>query len=382
MATDRDTKRQDLIGRRAFLQRGGTATAMTALAGFAAANAFAEEKDASKGETVMLRVAMLSAWHAHAKGYAKSLAEMPEVKITAVWDEDPARGESWAKGLKAPFERDLAAVFARNDVDAVVINAPTNRHAEIMIAAARAGKHIFTEKVMALTIDECNQVSEAVKQANVRFCISFPFRTRPETQYAKKAVDDGLLGQLTFLRVRVAHDGGSGGWLPPHFWDPVGTGGGAMMDLGAHPMYLARWIGGQPKRISSTFTYLSKHQVEDNAVSVIEFENGCTGVAETSFMSSESPFSLELSGTEGSLLVGGPDEQSVKIRSSKLDQKDWVTPKDLPPALPSTIRIWVDGILKGTPIPFGLEEGTQLTELMQYAYAAAKEKCQVEIPAR
>jgi predicted dehydrogenase len=365
------------INRRTFLKRGGAATvAVTALA---AGQAEAKKK---KEKAPLLRVAMMSAWHAHAKGYAAKLSEMPDVKITAVWDELPERGELWAKKLKAPFYADLASVLKRKDVDAIAINAPTNMHAEIMIAAAKAGKHIFTEKVMALTVDECKQISEAVNAANVKFCISFPFRTRPDVLYAKKAVEDGLLGQLTALRVRVAHDGGSGGWLPPHFWDPVQCGGGAMMDLGAHPMYLARWFGGQPKRIMSAFNYLTKHEVEDNAVSVIEFENGCIGVSETSFMAAESPFSLELSGTEGCVIVGGPDENSVKICSAKLDKKEWHTPAELPAALPGTIQIWVDAILRDGPIPFGLEEGTQLTEMMQYAYLASKEKKTVEVPAR
>jgi 1,5-anhydro-D-fructose reductase (1,5-anhydro-D-mannitol-forming) len=373
------------IDRRSFLKQGGTVAAVAAMTGLAANEAFAakkKDKKPAKEDKSILRVAMLSGWHAHAKGYAKTLAAMPDVKITSVWDEKPDRGAQWAKSLNAPFEADLNKVLKRSDVDAVAITAPTNRHAEIMIAAAKAGKHIFTEKVMALTIDECNSIAEAVRAANVRFCISFPYRTRPETLYAKKAVEDGLLGELTFLRVRVAHDGGCGGWLPEHFWDPVQCGGGAMMDLGAHPMYLARWIGGQPVRIVSAFTRMTKHEVEDNAVSVIEFENGCLGVAETSFMSTDSPFSLELSGTEGSLVVGGPDEGSVRIKSKKLDKKEWTTPAPLPEALPPAIKTWVDGILKGTPITFGLEEGIQLTELMQYAYVASKEKRQVDIPKR
>jgi hypothetical protein len=54
----------------------------------------------------------------------------------------------------------------------------------------------------------------------------------------------------------------------------------------------------------------------------------------------------------------------------------------LPEALPSTVQIWVDAVLRGGPIPFGLEEGTQLTELMEFAYIAAREKRQVVIPAR
>jgi predicted dehydrogenase len=330
----------------------------------------------------MFHVAMLSGWHAHAKGYANALDEMPEVKISAVWDEDPERGEAWAAELGVDFVPELDAVLSRADVDGVVCAAPTNRHDEILVAAANAGKHIFTEKVMALTVDECSRISDAVRAADVKFCISFPYRTAPGAQYAHQAVREGLLGQLTFLRVRVAHNGGSGGWLPPHFWDPAPCGGGAMMDLGAHPMYLTRWLGGRPKSIMSMFTSLTGHAVEDNAVSLIEFENHCIGVSETSFVSTHSPFSLELSGTEGSLFVGGPDGEQVRMRSNTVDGDAWTTPEKLPEPLPRPIRMWVEGVVNDAPIPFGLEEGTQLTELMQYAYESHRQGCRVAIPPR
>jgi predicted dehydrogenase len=374
MTTDLHAESMD---RRAFLARGGAVTA-AAVTGLAAAGAPAQDAKPD----AKLRVAVMSKWHPHANGYAKTLAGMPEVKITAVWDEDPKRGESWAKQLKAPFVADYLEVVKRDDVDGIMITAPSSMHADIMVAAAKAGKHIFTEKVLALTIDDCNRVAEAVKAANVKFCISFPFRTRPTLLYSKKVIDEGLIGQVTYIRVRNAHDGASGKWLPDYFWDEKTCGGGAMMDLGAHPMYLNRWLGGQPKRIVSAFTSVTGHPLEDNAVSVIEFENGCLGVAETGFVSSDSPFSLELSGTEGNLLIGGPDENSVKITSRKLKTQGWVTPDALPDALPPTIPMWVNGIINNTPIPFGVEEGTQLTELMQYAYVAAKEKRQVDIPPR
>ena len=331
----------------------------------------------------MLKVAMLSGWHVHAKDYEMALAAIPDVKITAVWDEDAVRGKAWAERLKVPFEHALDAVLKRADVDAVCVCTPTNRHPEVMIAAAKMGKHIFTEKAMALTVDDCDRIAKAVREANVRFCISLPYRGNSEVLYAKKIVEEGLLGSLTSIRVRVSHNGAIAGWLPPHFWDPATCGGGAMIDLGAHPMYLTRWLAGQPKRISSIFTHVTKRPVDDNAVSIIEFENGCIGISETSFVSAHYPYSLEITGTEGSFLVGGP-ERTVRIRSNKIAGDKWITvnPAELPKALPNTVQIWVDGILRGTPIPYGLEEGTQLTELMQYAYLAANEKREVEIPAR
>lgn len=78
-----------------------------------------------------------------------------------------------------------------------------------------------------------------------------------------------------------------------------------MIDLGAHPMYLCRWILGKPLRITSMFNSFTNRPVEDNAVCVIEFENGAIAVVETSFVSKSSPFSLELYGTKGSFLWEG-----------------------------------------------------------------------------
>jgi 1,5-anhydro-D-fructose reductase (1,5-anhydro-D-mannitol-forming) len=327
----------------------------------------------------MLRVAMLSGWHVHAKGYAKELQAMPEVKITAVWDEMPERGTAWAAELGADFEKDLEVLLKREDVDAVAVDTPTNMHTEVIIAAAKAGKHIFTEKVLALTVKECEEIAQAVREAGVKFCISFPHRTIPANLFAKKVAEEKLIGDITLLRVRNAHNGSVADWLPPHFYDEKACGGGAMMDLGAHPMYLSRWILGKPKKITSIFNTYTNRPVEDNAVSVIEFENKAIAISETGFVSTNSPFSLELYGTEGSLLIGGP-ENKVMLNSTKVNKElqGWITPSSLPKELPSALRQWVDGITKGTEIHFGLEEGIQLTELMENAYKSHKEGKVVE----
>ena len=372
----------DNMDRRDFLKNVGLGAAGAVFLTQGIASAQATGADNTKGAKTMVNVAMLSKWHSHAEGYGKTLKNMENVKITAVWDDDVARGEAWAKELEAPFVKDLAAVLAQKDVDAVCVNASTNLHAEIMVAAANAHKHIFTEKVMALTVKECERIAKAVKAANVKFTISFPYRTRPEVLYAKQAVDDGLLGKLTSFRVRVAHDGVSGGWMPPHFLVPETAGGGAMMDLGAHPMYLGRWICGQPKRISSTFLYTMGLKVEDNAVSTVEFENGVVGVMETSLISKDCPFSMEMTGTEGTLYLGDQVDRRLKIKSTKLeDKEEWHSPK-LPKALPTAMQMWMNGIRNNDPIPFDVEAGTQLTELMEYAYKSHYKKRQVEIPAR
>ncbi|NMA94555.1 MAG: Gfo/Idh/MocA family oxidoreductase [Clostridiales bacterium] len=328
----------------------------------------------------MLNVAMLSYWHVHAEGYARQLKKIDGVNITAIWDENVDRGREQAQKLGIAFEEELDNILNRDDVDAVVVNAPTNLHTQVMVPAARAGKHIFTEKVLAITVRECKEIAEAVEESGVKFCISYPQRTMPYNLFAKKVVDEGLIGDITLLRIRNAHNGSVADWLPEHFYDPIECGGGAMMDLGAHGMYLARWLLGEPLRVNSMFNNYTDRPVEDNAVSIIEFKNRAMAINETGFVSSHSPYSLELYGTEGSLFVGGP-ENKVRLISDKMDNKfkGWITPTELPKALPSPIEQWVDGIVHNKQIIFGLEDGIWLTELMEAAYMSYKEKRVVEM---
>ena len=317
----------------------------------------------------MLRVAMLSRWHVHANQYAGETRANPDADVVAVWDEDPERGAAWAEELAVPFEADLDGLLASDDIDAVCVVTPTNLHRDVMVRAANAGKHIFTEKVLATTVADCEAIADAVKANGVKFCISFPRRTMPQILYAKQAMDVGLFGRVTALRVRIAHDGAVRDWLPAHFYDPEACGGGAMMDLGAHGMYLSRWLLGPPKRIVSVFNTVTGRAVDDNTVSVVEFENGAIAVNETAFTSFGGAYSLEIDGTEGGYRMLSPGE-GVEVRSKHLAESGWQRPEHLPDAHAKPIDQWIAGCVHGAPIEFGLDEAIHLTELMEAAYVA------------
>ncbi len=321
----------------------------------------------------MLRVAMISKWHVHAKGYAKFVQAQEDAEITCVWDEQSDRGREWAAELGVDFEPDYDALLAREDVDAVFIDSPTNMHKELMIKAARAGKHIFTEKVMALTTADCDEIIAEIDKAGVKFGISFPHRCMPRNLFVKEAVESGAVGEVTVLRVRNCHDGALAGWLPDYWYDPETTGGGAMMDLGAHPMYLSSWILGKPTRISSMFNNKTPHPVEDNSVCTIEFENGAIAISETSLVSPMTPVMMEIYGTKGVILCVDDD---VRIKTAETVEKvegGWVKPR-LPEALPHPVRQWMDGVLYGKEIRFGTKEARALTQLMEGAYISDREQ--------
>lgn len=324
-----------------------------------------------------MRVAMLSRWHVHADEYARDVQLHPEGQVTAVWDEDPGRGADWAEELGAAWEPDLDKLLARKDVDAVCVTTPTSMHEDVIIRAARAGKHIFTEKVLAPTVSACRNIREAITEAGVKFTISFPRRCIPEALYAKQVLTAGMLGQPTMVRVRVAHDGATRDWLPKHFYDPDTAIGGAMLDLGAHGMYLTRWLLGEPVRVTSIFTNVTDRPLEDNAVSIIEYGKGAIGINETGFVSYGGYFSIEIDGTEGSYRMLSP-KTGVEIRN-KDTEGEWQAVTDLPARRPKPVTQWIDECEGGFPSDFGLDEAVQLTELMDAAYRAWNNKRTVAI---
>lgn len=318
---------------------------------------------------IMISVAMLSRWHVHANDYAKQAAAHPDLQIAAVWDEDPARGRAWAEELKVPFYERLDALLSETSIEGVIVDTPTNLHKDVIPAAARAKKHIFTEKVLGLTVGECDEIFRAVDAAGVKLMVSLRRLTNAYYTAVQGLVDEGALGYVTLIRCRDAHNGAvpsearPDGWLPGHFFDPVACGGGALIDLGAHPIYLVNRLGGEALSVTARFTRVTGHQVEDNAVVLVEFATGALGVIETGFVSSGSPFLLEVHGTTGTAIVEG---DRVRARCAGRHDGEWFD-VTLPPAPRWAMSQWVDDIL-GRALPsITREDVRRLTAINQAA---------------
>jgi predicted dehydrogenase len=315
---------------------------------------------------------MLSYWHVHAKDYARQATEHPDLEIVAVWDEVPERGRQAAERLEVRFFESLDELLAQDDIDAVIVDAPTNLHRDVMVKAANAGKHIFTEKVLAPTLKEANEIVDAVNKNGVKLTVSLPRLNEGYTQAIEHTIEQGLLGQLTLVRARLSHNGATDGWLPDHFFDREQCGGGAMIDLGCHPMYLTRLFLGLPESVSAHYGYVTGKEVEDNAVVVLRYPNGALGIVEAGFVNKFSPFTLELHGTEGSLLFGTPEAQMV-LRTSRLGEevaKQWIV-RELPERKPSAMQQWVTHIKENTVAERNIGLALDLTRLMEAANLSA-----------
>ena len=318
-----------------------------------------------------MKIAVVGAWHVHTMEYSTAILNNPKAELCCLWDDNEERGKATAEKLGVPFQPDLDAIWNDPTIEGVSITTATYQHKEVLLAAAAHKKNIFTEKVLTFTNEDAQEVAKAIKDSGVKFTVSFPHKTWPTLKAAKELVDSGKLGQITYARVHNYHNGsvapmpdGSLGWLPPHFYDASQTGGGAMMDLGAHPMYTLHWFLGEPKSIVSQFTKVTGRAVEDNAVSVIEFENGTIGVSETGFVTNGIPYVMEMQGTKGGLMVHNDTlEYTCEETGNKLVQMT-----DLPEKSTMPIDAWIDACCGKGEAPNGIDDAVALTKFMVGAY--------------
>lgn len=323
----------------------------------------------------MIRIGKISYWHVHAWDYTKQAQEHPDTEIVAVWDENPQRGKEAADKQGAEFHESLDEMLGRDDIDGVIVDAPTRMHRDVMLKAAAAGKHIFTEKVLAPTLQEANEILEAVKRHNVKLTVSLPRLNDGYTLAIREILNQELLGKITLVRVRLSHNGATAGWLPDHFYKLEDTLGGALIDLGCHPMYLTRlFLQQAPVEVKAEYGYVTGKEVEDNAVATLSTPSGAIGIVEAGFVNSFSPFCIEIHGTDGTLLYGTPEEKLLIRTTRKEEYRDGWVELPVPGPRESAFDQWVGHIQNGTTADENVAYALELTKLMEAANQSARER--------
>jgi 1,5-anhydro-D-fructose reductase (1,5-anhydro-D-mannitol-forming) len=329
----------------------------------------------------MLRVAMLSFAHVHANGYAEHVVKHPEAQIQVIWDDDAGRAKAAQEKFGIPVRENLEEVLSMPDVDGVVINAYTSQHTWLMKEAIKHGKHIFTEKALTISTKEADEIVAAVQKSGIKFMISLPSRTRPETLFLRNVLDNGWLGKITLMRARVAHNASLDKWFhggSAWFADEKLAGGGALFDLGCHTVDVMRWFMGEPKSVISKIQQFSDaYPIDDNSAIIVEFKNGGLGILDTAWVHRAGPNPMEIYGTDG--FIGRDFMGRLQLTSTQLQPEGiqgYISPTKLPDALPMPMDQWISAILHDTPVTITVEDGRNLTQLLEGAYISAREKCE------
>ncbi len=234
---------------------------------------------------------------------AKALAG---AKLVACADIDVARAEALARSAHgAAVCSDIQAVIARQDVDAVIVATPNDSLTKISISAIRAGKHVLVEKPAARSVRELDELIAAAEKTDVRVRVGFNHRYHPAFVKARKMFDEGLLGEMMFVRGRYGH-GGRVGYEKEWRMDPRISGGGELIDQGTHLIDLARCFLGDFSRVSGfAGTYFWNAPVDDNAFLMLRTAAEKTAFLHVSCTEWKNLFSFEIYGKNAKLAVDG-----------------------------------------------------------------------------
>jgi predicted dehydrogenase len=216
--------------------------------------------------------------------YAAALEGLDGARLVAVTDVDAAAGERFAAAHGLAYDRDLDNLLGREDIDVVCVCVPSGLHAEIGLAAARAGKHLVVEKPIDVTREAARELIEGAAAAGVSLNVISQQRYNPGVRRARALLEEGALGRVVVVsasvpwyRSQAYYD--SAAWRGTWSLD----GGGAFMNQGVHYADLLCWLFGPPQvSAASCATLAHDIEVEDVALALLRFEGGAVGVLEAS----------------------------------------------------------------------------------------------------
>ena len=217
---------------------------------------------------------------------AASVRAMPEeMEVVAIASPTKGNAAEFARrhGIPRSYS-DYREMLNDPAVELVSITAPNRLHAQVTIDAARAGKHVVCEKPLCVTLEEADAMIDACAKAGVLLLYAEELFFAPKYVKAKQMADEGAFGRIHLVKQGEKHSGPHSDW----FWDVEQSGGGALMDLGCHGIAFCWWFLGKQK-VKSVYAQLStqvnskRTQGDDEALTIIEFENGAIGLVESSW---------------------------------------------------------------------------------------------------
>jgi len=212
--------------------------------------------------------------------HASCYARMPDAKVVAVMDIRPEAARKLAEAHGAEAYTDLGEMLATAELDAVDVCTPTPWHSECVVAAAKAGKHVVSEKPMARTIEQCRQAIAAVEEAGVRYMVAHVLRYFPEFRRAKELIEAGAVGKPAIVRT-------SRGGSYPRAWEDwfakVEWSGGVILDLIIHDFDWLIWCFGDADRVFAKSIMFDGHDHLDYALVTIRFKSGVIAHVEGSW---------------------------------------------------------------------------------------------------
>jgi myo-inositol 2-dehydrogenase / D-chiro-inositol 1-dehydrogenase len=309
------------------------------------------------------------------KVHARAITGNPDAMLVAVADASPAAAETLAVAAGAAV-RTIPGIAAASDIDAVVICTPTDTHADLIEMFARAGKAVFCEKPVDLSVARVRSCLEVVAQTKTPLMVGFNRRFDPDFRAVKAAIDQGRIGRVEMVTI-TSRDPGP----PPAEY--IARSGGIFRDMTIHDFDMARWLlGEEPVTVLASASVLAEPSIamlgdHDSANVIIRTESGRQAVITNSRRAAYGyDQRIEVLGSEGSAAAENMRQANVEVATRDGFQRppllDFFMSRYVA-AYAAEIAAFVAALNVGGPMPVGGEDGLRALALADAAILSVRE---------
>ena len=313
---------------------------------------------------------------------AELIGTLPQFQIVGLCDPETSRLEALARSLEVQGSCSLRECLAESEAQAVLLTAPNHLHHSLALEAARAGKHIFCEKPMALNVEDCHDMIEAADEAGIKLMVGHKRRLRPQYQKMAEVVRSGRLGRVLAVNINGFYHRDWWGW-----WLNREQGGGLLHASGVHDIDFLRYICGEAGSVfaRSPVKTDQRSDFEDAISLMIHFESGVVGTLQvcpfSGVRSFREAFGVHIVLERGGVLYN-PSDLSVSIQGweGQGERFEFDNEAGFREAYSAELTSFAAWVTEGQePILTGWD-GLRCVEIMEAAYLSARCGREVQLP--
>ena len=306
---------------------------------------------------------------------AQTAVQTAGANLVCVCDLQEEKVKATAQELDCDWTTSYDRMLARDDIDAIGVYTSSGTHADFANQAVAAGKHVFVTKPMDIDLDKCDRLIEAAKRANLVLAVDFIRRYRKIDHQVRKAVADGLIGNVILGDLRMkwyrSQSYYDGGW-PVGWRSRSSTEGGSAANQGVHSIDQLQWFMGDVKTVQGRCgTFNHEIETEDCSVGILTFASGAFGMIQTTTCSYPSlGTTLQINGSKGTITMDKSGAVGLVIEGQEgatIDQVEIET--DFPDNI---IEDVVGAIIDGQPIMVSGEEGRKSVAIFTAIYESSR----------
>jgi len=248
-------------------------------------------------EPVRVGIVGLGRW---AKVLTRAAAKSDKLKIVAAFSRSPEKRETFEREMGVPAAPDLKTMLSSPEIKGAILTVPNEQHLPVAREVARAGKHVYTEKPIASTLEEGLQIAALEKEHGITVTVGHSARLMAGVRKIREAIDSGELGRVAFLEANFSNERALE--LTPSMWRwyKDRAPGGPLSQLAIHQFDLLHYLGGEIEEVGSLASKLSPvgAEVDDQSMTLLKFADGKVGYV-GSCWTSPGVFAVRVFGSKG-----------------------------------------------------------------------------------